>query len=79
MTRLTRTEREDRVAADDGDADAQVLVAETGFNASRGAYHVDPQCRQISTGTEPMSREAAQRQWHVPCKRCVLEADDAGG
>lgn len=71
---MNRTERERRIAKDDGDP------AETVYGLPRclsgdGGYHDDPNCRYLRDPERIRSlpRSKAQRRTMPPCKECVLD------
>lgn len=72
----TLTERETRIAADDGDGDTTVyLSANKTAGHARKAYHIDRDCQyhQIIDEPQAVTRAAAQRRGDYPCKLCVLD------
>jgi len=77
MANLTREEREDRLAQDDGDPDTTVWTAEK--HQTQVAYHENPGCCQLraSDPTE-RTRANAKRRFCYPCAECVLDETTHG-
>lgn len=77
LSREAAIERQD---LDDGGPQDTVYVPTNKRSVSR-IYHDDPECSSLKgrgATLREYSREAAQRRWTGPCRRCVLqEADDA--
>jgi hypothetical protein len=74
-----RTEREERIAQDDGDGDDMVWVI---HNQHTYGYHEDGDCLSLRANDEQTfrwRRERAQRHNRFPCKRCVLDDVDPRG
>jgi len=78
MPSLSRSQAERRGAADGGDDADIVYPSETRSNSSRPTYHDDPECQYRAGDADQLTREAAQRKWYVPCKRCVAGVGDDG-
>ncbi|ELZ96039.1 hypothetical protein C440_05597 [Haloferax mucosum ATCC BAA-1512] len=77
MPTITRQERTERIARDDGDEDDTVWIAQS--YQHQGAYHTDRDCSclQATTPTDT-TRGRAQQRLRYPCGRCVLDESEEG-
>lgn len=75
MSRLTRQEREKRVARDDGNPDDIVYSSGRYHNRS---YHDDPDCHRLKGCAERERKRRVAKQQHAPCVVCVLDEKGNG-
>ncbi|MDS0258539.1 hypothetical protein NDI56_03825 [Haloarcula sp. S1CR25-12] len=80
MPTLSVDEREERIAADDGDREDTVLQVIN--NGRQSCYHdPDADCAHLAQATETRERTRGWCHDHgfAPCKRCVLGTAVSGG
>lgn len=77
MATVSRAEREQRIARDDGDPEDTVYRTTTS-NTNAKSYHEDPDCWRLGRVDDvtTTTREQAQRALRYPCSTCVLGGED---
>jgi len=79
MSTPTRDERRQRIAADDGDPDDEMVIAVS--DTTGVCYHSGRSCWTIpvNADVETIGREQAQQNGKAPCRVCVLDDIDLDG